>query len=107
MPGEIVTIAGLDKAMVNSVLLDEKIDGGSYTIKGIDIDEPLLMISCTANNSPFSGRDSDKPGIGPVRERLLKEGGLDPALRVVSESNSISVFGRGDLHLGNLFLVKK
>lgn len=59
----------------------------------------------TFNDSPLKGLDGDKLTISQIKDRLIKESQDDVALRVDTEKStleSITVSGRGDLHLGVL-----
>jgi len=83
--------------------LDENLAGKDYKIKGKDVDEPLLMIRLKPNGSPFAGKEGEKHSFGQLRERIIKETGIDAALKMSIDQNDIQVYGRGDLHLGILF----
>lgn len=74
-------------------------------IPAIPIDPPTLSLTVTYNDSPLKGLDGDKLTISQIKERLVKESQDDVALKVDAEGatlDSITVSGRGDLHLGVL-----
>jgi len=67
-----------------------------YTIKGKEVDDPLLMIKVKVNSSPFAGKEGDKFTFGHLKTRLEKEAGIDAALKLEIQSSEIFVYGRGD-----------
>lgn len=66
----------------------------------------MMSISINVNTSPMAGKEGEKFTLNEIKTRLLKEMENDVALIVdtssSSKSNSVSVRGRGDLHLGIL-----
>lgn len=102
--GEIISIAGLSDAKINCVILDKAFaeSNPGFTIKGRDVDAPLLMTKVKPNSSPMSGK-SENYTFGALKDRFLKEAEIDAALRVELLSNELYIYGRGDLHLGILF----
>jgi GTP-binding protein len=99
--GDIVAIAGLPEATV------------SHTICNLDIEEPLhaqpidpptLAMTFRVNDSPLAGTEGDKVTSRMIRDRLLREGEGNVALRVSEsqEKDSMEVAGRGELQLGIL-----
>ena len=68
------------------------------------IDPPTLAMTFRVNDSPLAGTEGDKVTSRMIRDRLLREGEGNVALRV-SESDdkdSMEVAGRGELQLGIL-----
>ncbi len=68
------------------------------------IDEPTLMMTFSANHSPFAGRDGKLLSAKKIQDRLYKETQRDVSLRFVPipSSESFTVVGRGELHLSVL-----
>lgn len=65
----------------------------------------MLSILVTYNDSPFQGKEGDKNTINQIITRLKQEADDDVSLKVApveGKSETIEVFGRGDLHLGVL-----
>ena len=99
--GDIVSIAGLPNATV------------AHTIAALEVDEPLpaqpidpptLSMTFRVNDSPLAGTEGDKVTGRMIRDRLLREGEGNVALRVTEseERDSMEVAGRGELQLGIL-----
>ena len=100
--GDIVSIAGFNSGTVGHTINNI---GQTHVIPAIPIDPPTLSLTVTFNDSPLKGFDGDKLTISQIKERLVKESQDDVALRVDTEKatlESITVSGRGDLHLGVL-----
>ena len=63
----------------------------------------MISMVIKPNDSPYHGKDGEKFTYTQIKERLLKEAENDVSLRVVFDNknkDSITIFGRGDLHLG-------
>ena len=68
----------------------------------------MLSIELSPNDSPGMGTDGSLVSMMQLKERVLREGENDVALKVEEgakkgSGRSIKVTGRGDLHLGILF----
>ncbi len=99
--GDIVAIAGLPNATVAHTICDPSVE---MPIKAQPIDPPTLAMTFRVNDSPLAGTEGDKVTGRMIRDRLLREGEGNVALRV-SESDdkdSMEVAGRGELQLGIL-----
>ncbi|MDP4281979.1 MAG: translational GTPase TypA [Bacteroidota bacterium] len=70
----------------------------------IHIDEPIMSMIFTINNSPFAGNEGTYVTSRHIRDRLYKEIESNLALRVVDTNSPerLLVFGRGILHLSIL-----
>ena len=68
------------------------------------IDPPTLAMTFRVNNSPLAGTEGTKVTGRMIRDRLLREGEGNVALRVSpsDENDAMEVAGRGELQLGIL-----
>ena len=97
--GEIVAIAGLQKATVADTLCDPAV---SEPLPARPIDPPTLAMTFAINDSPLAGQDGDKVQSRVIRDRLLREAEGNIAIRITqtSDSDTFEVAGRGELQLG-------
>ncbi len=99
--GDIVSIAGLEKASVSDTLCDLSV---SEPIKSTPIDPPTMAITVSVNDSPLAGTEGTKVTSRMIRDRLFAESETNVAIKV-KESESKDAFevgGRGELQLGVL-----
>ncbi len=99
--GDIVSIAGLPEATVAHTICAPEV---MESIPAQPIDPPTLAMTFRVNDSPLAGTEGDKVTSRMIRDRLLREGEGNVALKV-SESDdkdSMEVAGRGELQLGIL-----
>ena len=99
--GEIVAIAGINKANIGeTIACKEK----PKALSKIKIDEPTLTVDFTVNDSPFGGREGKYVTSRHLRERLFKEVETNVSLRVeeAESTDTFHVSGRGELHLSIL-----
>ena len=99
--GDIVSIAGLPEATVAHTICAPEV---MEPIPAQPIDPPTLAMTFRVNDSPLAGTEGDKVTSRMIRDRLLREGEGNVALKV-SESDdkdSMEVAGRGELQLGIL-----
>ena len=70
----------------------------------LTVDEPTIGMTFSANSSPLAGKEGKYVTARQIRERLEKEKMMNPALRIeeTGTSESMRVFGRGELQLGIL-----
>lgn len=99
--GEIVAITGIDDIRVGDTIASVE---NPRFLPLLRVDEPTLTVIFRVNDSPLAGQDGQYVTSRHLRDRLYRQGRLDPALRV-SETGSPDAFkvsGRGELHLGIL-----
>jgi len=99
--GDIVCIAGLEKASVADTLCDSTV---SSPIKSTPIDPPTMAITLSVNDSPLAGTEGTKVTSRMIRERLFAEAETNVAIKVKESDgkDSFEVGGRGELQLGVL-----
>jgi GTP-binding protein len=99
--GDIVAIAGLPEATVSHTICAPEV---IFPLPAQPIDPPTLAMTFRINDSPLAGTEGDKVQSRVIRERLLREGEGNVALRVSEsgEKDSMEVAGRGELQLGIL-----
>jgi GTP-binding protein len=68
------------------------------------IDPPTLSMTFRVNDSPLAGTEGDKVTSRMIRDRLLREGEGNVALRIAeaADKDSMEVAGRGELQLAIL-----
>jgi GTP-binding protein len=99
--GDIICIAGLNKASVSDTICDHEIE---KAIKSTPIDPPSMAVTITVNDSVFAGTEGKKVTSTLIRTRLLAEAETNVAV-TFSENESKDAFeigGRGELQLGVL-----
>ncbi len=101
MAGDIVSIAGLEKASVSDTLCDMSVN---EAIKSTPIDPPTMSITIAVNDSPLAGSEGSKVTSRMIRDRLYSEAETNVAISIKESQNSDSfeVGGRGELQLGVL-----
>ncbi|KPL69722.1 GTP-binding protein TypA [Erythrobacter sp. SG61-1L] len=97
--GDIIALAGLEKATVANTIADPQV---SEPIKAQPIDPPTLAMRFSVNDSPLAGREGDKVTSRMIRDRLMREAETNVAIRVTesADKDSFEVAGRGELQLG-------
>lgn len=99
--GDIVALAGIpDISVGETITTDEKAEA----LPAIKIDPPALEIEFLVNNSPFAGREGKFVTSRHIRERLEREVETNVGLKLenVPNSDSIKVYGRGEMHIAVL-----
>ncbi|MEM8811090.1 MAG: translational GTPase TypA [Pseudomonadota bacterium] len=101
LAGDIVSLAGLQKATVADTVCDPAV---TVPIPAQPIDPPTLSMTFQVNDSPLAGQDGDKVQSRVIRERLFKEAEGNVALQVTDSSrkDAFEVAGRGELQLAVL-----
>ena len=97
-PGDIVIIAGLEKANVADTICDLELN---EPISATPIDPPTMSITISVNSSPLAGTEGNKLTSTQIRERLILEAENNVGV-TFSENNdkdSFSISGRGELML--------
>ena len=99
--GDIICIAGLNKASVSDTICNESINDA---LLSTPIDPPSMAITITVNDSEFAGTEGKKVTSTLIRSRLLAEAETNVAV-TFSENETKDAFeigGRGELQLGVL-----
>ncbi|MEM6857798.1 MAG: translational GTPase TypA [Pseudomonadota bacterium] len=99
--GDIIALAGLEKATVANTICDPSV---TTPIEAQPIDPPTLAMRFAVNDSPLAGREGDKVTSRMIRDRLLREAETNVAIRITEsdDKDSFEVAGRGELQLGVL-----
>ncbi len=99
--GDIIALAGLEKATVANTIADPAV---REPIAAQPIDPPTLAMRFAVNDSPLAGREGDKVTSRMIRDRLMREAETNVAIRVTEsdDKDSFEVAGRGELQLGVL-----
>ena len=99
--GDIVSIAGFEKATVADTLCDPSV---TEPLHALPIDPPTLAMTFSINTSPLSGTEGDKVTSRMIWDRLQKEAEGNIALKIsrTDTTDALEVAGRGELHLGIL-----
>ncbi|WP_067736221.1 translational GTPase TypA [Novosphingobium naphthalenivorans] len=97
--GDIIALAGLEKATVANTIADPQV---TEPIQAQPIDPPTLAMRFAVNDSPLAGREGDKVTSRLIRDRLMREAETNVAIRVTesADKDSFEVAGRGELQLG-------
>ena len=96
--GDIVIIAGLEKANVADTICDLEIN---EPISATPIDPPTMSITITVNSSPLAGTEGKKLTSTQIRERLILESENNVGISFEENENkdSFVINGRGELML--------
>ncbi|MCR2833227.1 translational GTPase TypA [Parerythrobacter lacustris] len=99
--GDIIAMAGLEKATVSNTLADPSV---TEPIAAQPIDPPTLAMRFSVNDSPLAGREGTKVTSRLIRDRLLREAETNVAIRITesADKDAFEVAGRGELQLGVL-----
>ena len=99
--GDIIALAGLEKATVANTIADPSV---KEPIKAQPIDPPTLAMRFAVNDSPLAGREGSKVTSRMIRDRLYREAETNVAIRITesADKDSFEVAGRGELQLGVL-----
>ena len=96
--GDIVIIAGLEKANVADTICDLEV---TEPIHATPIDPPTMSITISVNSSPLAGTEGKKLTSTQIRDRLLTEAQNNVGISF-SQNNNVDAFvisGRGELML--------
>jgi GTP-binding protein len=99
--GDIICIAGLNKASVADTICDIQ---NTDAIESTPIDPPTMSITVSVNDSPLAGQEGSKVTSRMIRDRLMAEAETNVAIKVKESENNdaFEVGGRGELQLGVL-----
>jgi len=96
--GDIVIIAGLEKANVSDTICDLEV---TEPIHATPIDPPTMSITISVNSSPLAGTEGKKLTSTQIRDRLITEAQNNVGISF-SQNNNVDAFvisGRGELML--------
>jgi len=96
--GDIVIIAGLEKANVADTICDLEVTEPIYATP---IDPPTMSITISVNSSPLAGTEGKKLTSTQIRDRLITEAQNNVGISF-SQNNNVDAFvisGRGELML--------
>jgi GTP-binding protein len=99
--GDIVAIAGLEKATVSETVTVPEVN---IPLPAQPIDPPTLAMTFSINDSPLAGTEGTKLTSRMLRDRLMKEAEGNVAIRITEteDKDAFEVAGRGELQLGVL-----
>lgn len=99
--GDIVALAGLPDPKIGETISDVS---NPQPLPALPISEPTVKMQMSVNTSPFAGRDAQFSTSRQVRDRLAKELETNVGLRMMpgSTGESVTLIGRGELHLSIL-----
>ena len=96
--GDIVVIAGLEKANVADTICDPELND---PIPATPIDPPTMSITISVNSSPLAGIEGKKLTSTQIRDRLVSEAQNNVGITFSQNTNvdSFVISGRGELML--------
>ena len=96
--GDIVVIAGLEKANVADTICDPELND---PISATPIDPPTMSITISVNSSPLAGTEGKKLTSTQIRDRLVSEAQNNVGITFSQNVNvdSFVISGRGELML--------
>ncbi len=96
--GDIVVIAGLEKANVADTICDPELH---EPIPATPIDPPTMSITISVNSSPLAGTEGKKLTSTQIRDRLVSEAQNNVGITFSQNTNvdSFVISGRGELML--------
>tara|TARA_B100000963_G_scaffold16241_1_gene12485 strand:+ start:537 stop:2351 length:1815 start_codon:yes stop_codon:yes gene_type:complete len=96
--GDIVIIAGLEKANVADTICDLEV---TDPINATPIDPPTMSITITVNSSPLAGTEGKKLTSTQIRDRLILEAENNVGINFEENENkdAFVISGRGELML--------
>lgn len=99
--GDIIAIAGLEKATVADTICDVDVE---TPLTSLPIDPPTISMTFSVNDSPLAGKEGKNLTSRVIGDRLFKEaeGNVSITVKKSSLEESYEVAGRGELQLGIL-----
>jgi len=95
--GDIVSLTGISNAGIGETIADSE---HPEALPTIEIEEPTLKMSVSANTSPFAGREGQFVTGRQILERIRRELETNVSLRMeIGERGDYILSGRGELHL--------
>ena len=100
-PGTIVAIAGMTGIGLGESIADAE---NPEPLAPLHVDEPTMAMEFRINDSPFSGREGKYVTSRNLRDRLMKEGATNLAMRIeeTDTPDCFRVHGRGELQMAIL-----
>jgi GTP-binding protein len=104
--GDIVALAGFDRATVADTLCDLEVE---TALPAQPIDPPTLAMTFSANDSPLAGQEGASVTSRLIAERLRREAEGNVAIRVrpAEAGDGFEVAGRGELQLAVLIEIMR
>ena len=99
--GDIVAVVGVDSTDIGDLYTCRE---NPMQLDAIHVEEPTLSVVFEASTSPLVGQEGDIVGGRQIKERLLREGDANIAMRITEteDKRGMEVAGRGVLHLSVL-----
>lgn len=99
--GDILALAGFDEVQIGDTIAATE---SPEALPRISVEEPTIQIRFIVNTTPFAGKVGKWVTSRHLRDRLLREGRRNLALRVeeTAEPDVFVVYGRGELMLAIL-----
>ena len=96
--GDIVIIAGLEKANVADTICDPEVN---EPLPATPIDPPTMSITISVNSSPLAGTEGKKLTSTQIKDRLISEAQNNVGITFSQNANvdSFVISGRGELML--------
>ena len=96
-PGDIVALTGIKNSNIGDTLADSSLPEALPTI---EIEEPTLKMSISANTSPFAGREGKFVTSRQILDRINRELETNVSLKMEPGQEADYILsGRGELHL--------
>jgi len=97
LAGDIVSLTGAKNASIGETLADSE---NPEALPVIEIEEPTLKMSVSANTSPLAGQEGEFVTSRQLLERIKKELETNVSLKLdMGEEGDFILSGRGELHL--------
>lgn len=99
--GDVVAISGIADINIGDTICDTN---NPEPLPFVKIDDPVLSMTFSVNDSPFAGQDGKFVTSRHLRDRLFRELDSNVSLRVdeTDTTEAFTVSGRGELHLSVL-----
>ncbi|MBR0366267.1 MAG: translational GTPase TypA, partial [Clostridia bacterium] len=99
--GDVVAISGITDINIGETICHPD---ALEPLPFVKIDDPVLSMTFSVNDSPFAGRDGKFVTSRHIRDRLYRELDSNVSLRVedTDTTEAFTVSGRGELHLSVL-----
>jgi GTP-binding protein len=99
--GDIVAVSGIEDINIGETICD---DQNPEALPFVEIEEPTMSMTFSANNSPFAGTEGEYFTSRHLRDRLNREIQTNLSLKVeeTDSPDAFKVSGRGELHLSVL-----